>query len=497
MAYGGSFGENLLNAGMNAGFDKLGEGFAGHIGKQNLNGALTDLQAELAHAALGCGLGMVRSGNGKGCAAGAAGAVVAHSLADDVKTELKDEDSTLSSIFKAVPGKTINENTVFITGLAGSVAGGVGGALAGDTTRDLQANMNMGQITGSNAVANNFLKHEDANKLKKEVADCRAKTGGCSVEAETAIRDKYIDVSNKNIDEVNRAVIAGDPDKVANLLSQAAQGYEVSNVFSLRNDEALFVGRQNNVNWVGSTRGDAAMESDVQLASDIREFRQENCSGKSSAACDGLVNDALDDRAYRAAILGVVSAGIPLVARLPGAIARTPRGPRPNSNGDSTGAGGDLIEHPATPNAANSSGGSEPGVPYFRVQGGGSGTKTSRDALSVSPDGKLTITPGCTGAICVSAGSPDHAVYYITERRQGGQVVVFEVDQSTHRAIMGAKVPQKGNARSPVKVVDESTSGNSVSLELDEAYSRLMADHSSRARVMSQEEFLREFGNRK
>ncbi|GAA6143721.1 hypothetical protein NBRC116584_35390 [Hydrogenophaga sp. 5NK40-0174] len=65
-----------------------------------------------------------------------------------------------------MPGKTINENTVFITGLAGSVAGGVGGALAGDTTRDLQANMNMGQITGSNAVANNYLKHDEAKKLQ-------------------------------------------------------------------------------------------------------------------------------------------------------------------------------------------------------------------------------------------------------------------------------------------------------------------------------------------
>ncbi|WP_353400605.1 DNA/RNA non-specific endonuclease, partial [Hydrogenophaga sp. 5NK40-0174] len=172
VAYGGSFGENLLNAGMNAGFDKLGEGFAGHIGDQHSANLLTDGQRDLAHAALGCGLGMVRSGNGKGCAAGAAGAVVAHSLAEDVKSELKDEDSTLSSIFKAVPGKTINENTVFITGLAGSVAGGVDGALAGDTTRDLQANMNMGQITGSNAVANNYLKHDENEKRLKAASAC-------------------------------------------------------------------------------------------------------------------------------------------------------------------------------------------------------------------------------------------------------------------------------------------------------------------------------------
>ncbi|WP_353400632.1 hypothetical protein, partial [Hydrogenophaga sp. 5NK40-0174] len=55
VAYGGSFGENLLNAGMASGFDKLGEGFAGHIGDQHSANLLTDGQRDLAHAALGCG----------------------------------------------------------------------------------------------------------------------------------------------------------------------------------------------------------------------------------------------------------------------------------------------------------------------------------------------------------------------------------------------------------------------------------------------------------
>ncbi|GAA6143883.1 hypothetical protein NBRC116584_37020 [Hydrogenophaga sp. 5NK40-0174] len=94
-----------------------------------------------------------------------------------------------------MPGKTINENTVFITGLAGSVAGGVGGALAGDTTRDLQANMNMGQITGSNAVANNFLKHEEQKKYAEELNDCKG-TGEAACKAIATA--KYQGISDEN-----------------------------------------------------------------------------------------------------------------------------------------------------------------------------------------------------------------------------------------------------------------------------------------------------------
>lgn len=134
------------------------------------------------------------------------------------------------------------------------------------------------------------------------------------------------------------------------------------------------------------------------------------------------------------------------------------------------------------------------GVPYYRVQGGGSGTAVSRDALTVNPDGSVNITPGCTGTICVSTGSPDHAAYYISERRPDGNVVVFEVDRATHNQIMEAAVPQHNNAGAPVQIVDETTSGGATSLQLDQVHSQLMTSGSSNGRVLTQQEFLDEFG---
>ena len=135
------------------------------------------------------------------------------------------------------------------------------------------------------------------------------------------------------------------------------------------------------------------------------------------------------------------------------------------------------------------------GVPYFRVQGGGSGTATSREALTVNTDGSVTISPGCTGSICVSTGSADHAAYYISQRRQDGNVVVFEVDRTTHNEIMKMAVPQSGNRGAPVQIVDPTTSGNAISLQLDQFYSDLMTKASSKGRVLTQQEFSNEFGS--
>jgi hypothetical protein len=135
------------------------------------------------------------------------------------------------------------------------------------------------------------------------------------------------------------------------------------------------------------------------------------------------------------------------------------------------------------------------GVPYFRVQNGGSGTATSRDALTVNADGSLNITPGCTGAICVSAESSDHAVYYLSNRRPGGNVVVYEVDRVTHNQIMEVAVEQAGNSGAPVQIVDPTTSENAISLQLNQVYSALMINGASNSRVLTHQEFLREFGS--
>lgn len=70
---------------------------------------------------------------------------------------------------------------------------------------------------------------------------------------------------------------------------------------------------------------------------------------------------------------------------------------------------------------------------YFRVEGGGSGTQTSQNRINVNSDGSVTINSGCSGQLCVSANGPNHAAYYLTNRRQDGSVVVFEVDAKLHK----------------------------------------------------------------
>jgi filamentous hemagglutinin len=135
------------------------------------------------------------------------------------------------------------------------------------------------------------------------------------------------------------------------------------------------------------------------------------------------------------------------------------------------------------------------GVPYFRVQGGGSGNATSRNALAVNADGSVTITPGCTGAICVSVGDADHAMYYLSNKRPDGSVVVFEVDRATHNQIMENVVPQKGNSGTGVKLTDINTPG--MSIELNQAYAFIMTKGSSNGRVLTQEEFLNAYNRNK
>ncbi|WP_331415441.1 DUF6862 domain-containing protein [Dickeya chrysanthemi] len=136
---------------------------------------------------------------------------------------------------------------------------------------------------------------------------------------------------------------------------------------------------------------------------------------------------------------------------------------------------------------------------YFRVEGGGSGTQTSQNRINVNPDGSVTINSGCSGQLCVSTNGPSHAAYYLTNRRQDGSVVVFEVDAALHKQIMDAAVPQRpipGVPKDPSapKIVDPTKGQPSVSLELPKVWDRLIEQNSSKARVLTKEEFLNEFG---
>lgn len=136
-------------------------------------------------------------------------------------------------------------------------------------------------------------------------------------------------------------------------------------------------------------------------------------------------------------------------------------------------------------------------ISCFRVEGGGSGTKTSQNRIIANEDGTITINPGCAGQICVSVGNADHATYYLTNKRPDGSVVVFDVDAGLHKEIMDRVIPQKpvpGIPRDPdaPKRVDPGQPG--YSLELPKVWESLLEKNSSNARVYTQDEFLKEFG---
>ncbi|OOS01767.1 hypothetical protein SAMN02745664_12611 [Moraxella cuniculi DSM 21768] len=137
---------------------------------------------------------------------------------------------------------------------------------------------------------------------------------------------------------------------------------------------------------------------------------------------------------------------------------------------------------------------------YFRVEGGGSGNKTSQNRITVNGDGTIKINTGCSGQLCVSTLGSDHAKYYLSEKRPNGQVVVFEVDSDLHNFIMQEAVPQNPNLRrsnsdpNAPKITDINTPGTSI--ELPKIWNSLLEEYSSRTRILSEREFLKEFGER-
>ena len=138
---------------------------------------------------------------------------------------------------------------------------------------------------------------------------------------------------------------------------------------------------------------------------------------------------------------------------------------------------------------------------YFRVQGGGTGTAISQERITVNKNGSISINSGCSGQLCVSTNGSEHAVYYLTNKRPDGNVVVFELDKDLHDFIMEEAVAQDPKFRPPnsdrnaPKITDETTAG--TSLELPKIWDSLIEQHSSNARVLSQDEFLKEFGGDK
>lgn len=120
-------------------------------------------------------------------------------------------------------------------------------------------------------------------------------------------------------------IIVGDTVGIKKLEGQAASNSEVSGIYSTRQDEEIFTNRQNNVNNYGSIKGkDSMFGSDLQQAQEVASFRNENCSGLTSTACNQLVTQAMDDRIKRVGVLMLAGAVTPAAVngirmlRLPG-----------------------------------------------------------------------------------------------------------------------------------------------------------------------------------
>jgi len=117
-----------------------------------------------------------------------------------------------------------------------------------------------GAAAGFNQTANNFLKHDDAAAMEKEVANCQAKAGGCKDGEVTNIVAKYKAISDTNIAAVESCIAAGNVQCVQDNLKQAASASEVKVLpFGYTKLEDTFVARQDNVNTYGSVKGNASL----------------------------------------------------------------------------------------------------------------------------------------------------------------------------------------------------------------------------------------------
>jgi hypothetical protein len=175
--------------------------------------------------------------------------------------------------------------------------------------------INLASAAGGNAAANNFLNHTQAALMKKDIAACQAKVGGCTDDQVVGIFNKYRDLSTQNIATVQDCITKGDVACVTKLESQSANASEVSGVLPVGYGslETVLIGRQNNVNNYGSVKGQQSLfGSDAQQAQDVAKFRSDNCASLSAGACNTLVQQALDDRLARVGVLMLAGALTPV-----------------------------------------------------------------------------------------------------------------------------------------------------------------------------------------
>ncbi|WP_400637588.1 two-partner secretion system putative hemagglutinin TpsA2 [Pseudomonas aeruginosa] len=356
------------------------------------------------------------------------------------------------------------------------------GVLAASTQGDADAkSLQTGAWVAGNATQHNYLSHWQEEKKRQEVDGCKdkqlCKTG---IEAKWAIISAQQDVG----------IVVGVGGGIGLSTAETAVGvYEL--VKNWRETYAALEQLATSPEF-RQQFGDNYLKGLEERAAFLTQAYED-------AGWQGSVTAGVEGGRFAAELVGVLTAvkgGAQITAKLPTAaknlVNAIAESPVSGSMSSQLGAVGDL---------GRLGGGTKGATPktetYFRVEGGGSGAATSQNRITVNTDGSIKINPGCSGQLCVSVGSADHASYFLTNKRPDGSVVVFEVDAGLHKQIMDSAIPQRpvpGVPRDPSapKIVDPSQPG--VALELPKMWESLLEKHSSNARLYSHDEFLKEFG---
>jgi len=449
---GGSLGDNFVNNLLGAVIDIGGAIAANKVGNLNLvEGSPTKIAA---HALVGGLKSMALGGDFKtGALAGGANEALVQYLADLILPENYDPNMPGADQAKA--------NLLAMSQLIAVLS-----AVIADTDPNIAANI------AATATQYNYLSHSDLERAAHDLSAC----GNDAACANTKYAEYHALSQKQDIEAVAQcASNSGSCEGLSRIVAEA---------------EAK---TQKLKDLAASASPEAAKMFDLLIAENhgFQNMLAGITAGHSVAAiADTLVQTlGISHEMAMAAVEGLamsVSGMAPTI--------KTAGGGKNKPKGGPAGSTEEAESTAPKGNAGNTKSDSAENVTYFRVEGGGTGFKTSQNRITANDDGSITINPGCTGQLCVSVGNADHATYYLTNKRPDGSVVVFDIDAKTHKEIMDRVIPQHGDGprdRDAPKRVDEGQPG--YSLELQKIWESLLENSASNARVYTQDEFLKEF----
>jgi filamentous hemagglutinin len=455
--YGGSFKDNLASSAASIAASIGGAVGAGKIGDLPLpEGGLAKI---LLHAGLGGLLAEAMGGDFRtGALAGGANEVLVGLLGDKLLPS------------NLVPGSSeYNQAQANILALS-QIVGVLGAAASG-------GDAGIASAVAANATQNNYLSHSQLQRAARKLSTC-------TTDAEcTGLAQEFRDISKEqDIEAIKNCLFAAELCRPTSL--------DVANTMADLNKVKDALGD-------GSPAAARTLQALINENHDFQQILAMAAGGHTADALAGALQAKWNLSDEQTSILrdnfGMIAAvGAGIAAAGGKAIVDTLRSAPGKGKNTSTQPSPVLSEKEVDSPIAQTE-------TYFRVEAGGTGSKTSQNRISVNSDGTIVVNSGCSGQLCVSTNGPSHASYYLSNRRPDGNVVVFEVDRSLHQKIMSEAVDQRpldGVPRSPgaPKIVDPTKGQPSVSLELPKVWDSLLEKHSSNARVLTQEEFFHEFG---